>query len=178
MNWQGQIREIGRLRFGRAHERGQAGIALIPALIAMAITALAVIALFAALTTILLSTGAHRRTVRAGNEATTVVEALKALDYVPCEGATNMRTRLVGGGTPVYTPAAGYSLAPLTVEYLDDASTSNPSFNSSCTTDQGLQRVTVRIESSAAPAVHEEVVAMIRNDNCPIANGPVPGEKC
>ena len=158
--------------------RGQAGIALIPALIAMAITAIAVIALFSALTTVLLSTGAHRRTVRAGNEATAAAEALKNLDYVPCEGSANMQTRLIAGGVPVYTPPTGYTVTVAQVEYLDDASTSSPSFGSSCGSDQGIQRVTLRVTSDGTPEVHEDVVTMVRNDTCPAANGPVPGEKC
>ena len=166
--------------------RGQAGIALIPALIAMAITAIAVIALFSALTTVLLSTGAHRRTVRAGNEATAAAEALKNLDYVPCEGSANMKARLLGGGAPVYTEPTGYELDVILVEYLDDASTTNPSFGSNCTVedvdgqprDEGIQRVTLRITSAGTPEVHEDVVVMIRNDTCPAAIGPVLGEKC
>lgn len=176
--WRSAENEIDPTPHGPDAARGQAGIALIPALIAMTITAVAVIALFSALTTILLSTGAHRRTVRAGNEATAVIEALKTLDYVGCEGKTNMQTRLKGGGNPVYTDPTGYTASIVSVEYLDDAVTVNPAFNATCTTDRGLQRVTVRVESPGTPDVFEEVVGILRNDNCPPANGPVPGERC
>lgn len=158
--------------------RSQAGVALIPALIGMSVIALTIVSLFALLSTVLFSTNAHRRTVRSGIEATSAIEAVRRLAYVDCEGAANMETRLTGGATPAYVPPAGYTVEIAKVRFSSSGTSAAPTFVDTCTTDHGLQEVTVRVTGPGNPDVSEHVVALKRDDTCPPSVGPQPGEKC
>lgn len=157
---------------------GQAGVTLIESIIAVAIVALVVLALFAALTTILLSTNANRRTVRSGIEATTLAESVRRLTYVNCESSTAMQNRLLVGSPAVYSPPSGYSVVVGQVEYLDSASSSAPTFDASCGTDRGVQRVVLRVTATGSPSVTEDIIVHKRRDTCPASIGPVAGERC
>ena len=175
-----------RVRAGRSRavdrRAGQAGVTLIESIIAVAVVSLVVLALFAALTTILLSTNANRRTVRSGIEATTLAESVRRLTYVDCESFTAMQNRLLIGTPAVYTPPTGYSVVVSEVRYLGSASSSTPSFDTSCNPatdpDRGVQRVVLRVTATGSPTVSEDIVVHKRFDTCPASIGPVAGERC
>lgn len=165
----------------RDRMRSQAGFSLIESIITIVLAAVGILALFAALSTIFLSSNANRRMVLAGNEATTAAEAARRLTYVNCETSTAMRNRLLNGPNPVYVPPTGYSVATFTVEHLKSATDSPAEFHpegTSCTTDHGIQRVTVEVASPGSPTITETVRLNKRRDVCPVLIGPVPGQRC
>lgn len=157
---------------------GQAGLTLIESIVSMVIVSLVVLALLAALMTILSTTNANRRMVHSGIEATTLAESVRRLTYVDCETGAAMQNRLLVGSPAVYVAPTGYSVVVSEMEYLASASTSTPSFGSSCGTDRGVQRVVLEVTATGSPSVSEEIVIHKRRDTCPASIGPVAGERC
>ncbi|TCO45510.1 prepilin-type N-terminal cleavage/methylation domain-containing protein [Kribbella antiqua] len=134
-----------------ASERGES---LLEVLIAVAIMGIAAVAIMAGLTTSVLMSDIHRKQATAGTAVRDYAEALQTFvatgdNYVPCATAAAY-------ALPSFTVPAGYakSVVAGSTRYWDGAS-----WQSSCGTDKGLQKLTIQVASSDGRATeHVDVV--------------------
>lgn len=169
---------VGRARERRRGRRADGGDArpeggetLVEVLMTTVLLGLAIIAIITTLMTLVVASNSHRRRVRAANEATTVVESLQRANYVPCANAGTYGAALsdalkIGAGAGTADPQShNYSVTITRIRYLASKNAANPTFGSSCGTDQGVQEITLMVESPHQNRVTEEVVFMKR-DHC------------
>lgn len=163
----------------RSDLAGQGGFSLIESIIAITIIGMTVMALIAAVLTVLYSTNSHKRSVFSGVELTTIAEAVRDLSYVDCEAASSMQSRLTAE-TAEMLP--GYNLAVTDITFANSNTNADPNFStrSECvsTKDYGLQRVVLNVSSPGTPDVAEEVVVLKRDRTCPAALPVTPARKC
>ena len=154
--------------------RGEEGETLVELTVTTVLLGLGIVALLTATITVIVSSSASKRRSIAGNEATTVVEAVQLADYVACAGTNSYAGALSG------VPAPGFQGTIVSVEHLQDADAAAAVFGPSCpgAGDQGVQRVTVSLVSIAGTRVEQEVTFVKRRDACPAAIVTVPGERC
>jgi type II secretory pathway pseudopilin PulG len=134
-----------------SNDRGES---LIELLFAIAIMSTAVVALLAGLATAIVVSDMHRKQASAGAQVRTFAEAVeKAVHnspsaYVDCATPTVYESE--------FTAEPGYAGSVVEVRYWTGSA-----FSGSCGTDQGVQRVTVRVASADNRAV-ETIVLIIR----------------
>jgi prepilin-type N-terminal cleavage/methylation domain-containing protein len=148
-----------------ARAAGDRGETLIEVLIAVAIMSVAVVAVVGALVTCVLVTDIHRKQAVAGGTARGYAEAIEnavaAGGYVPCAGAASYASP-AGFATP-----AGYtkSVVAGSLRYF-----SGGAWQTSCTVDTGLQRLTVQVASNDGRA--SERLAVVLRRPCRITDAP------
>lgn len=173
------LQQLADMRTRRLAHVGQGGFSLIESIIAITIIGLTVMALIAAILTVLYSTNSHKRSVFSGVELTTIAETVRDLSYVDCEAASAMESRL---GPIAAAMLPGYQLSVADVTFANSNTNDNPNFDprSDClsSTDYGVQRVVLRVSSPGTPNVSEEVVVLKRDRTCPPALPVTPARKC
>lgn len=147
----------------RSNERGETLIELMATSILMGI---AIVAILTGLLNAIRSSDMHRRYVRAGNEAVVLGEAVIAAPYQRCTAtpapATEYAKVFDVGGT-VAEPN-GYTYEIVSVTYLQDKTAGTPTFGATCpSTDQGAQRVEVRVTTNGPQTVRERLVVVKRD---------------
>lgn len=147
---------------------GEAGMTLIEVIGAMFVAFTTLVAIAAAVLAIFYSARANRQTVRAGIEATNVAERISSAMYVPCASMSTYGAALV--------TVDGYVPTITKVEYLVDKNAATPTFHTgSCTNDQGVQRITVRVSNVDRVAASEDLVYLKRDTRC---SGSPLGVQC
>jgi type II secretory pathway pseudopilin PulG len=139
-------RPLRRLLERRA--RRERGESLVELLITIVIMSIAVVAVVGALAVSIRISDIHRKQATAGAAVRAFAEALQARvaagGYVPC--ADPATAYPLTGPNPVYTAPTGYAAS-----YPSDAaaywSPSAQAFQSTCTSDSGVQRISLRVES-------------------------------
>jgi Tfp pilus assembly protein PilV len=140
----------------RRRIRDEHGESLLELLIAITIMGIAVVAIMAGLTTSILMSDIHRKQATAGTAVRDYAEALQnfvaADNYVAC--ATPASYALPGFAVP-----AGYAKTVVagSMKYWNGTS-----WQSSCSTDLGLQQLAVQVASSDARATEQVVVVLRR----------------
>jgi len=121
--------------------RDDRGESLVELLFAIAIMGTAVVAMLAGLATAVVISDQHRKQASAGAQVRTFAEAVeKAVNnsptaYVDCASSTAYAS--------AFAAEPGYARSVVEVRYWTGSA-----FSPSCGTDQGVQRVTVRVESN------------------------------
>jgi type II secretory pathway pseudopilin PulG len=139
----------------------ETGETLIELLVSVVIMGTAVVVLLGGLATSIRLSVIHREQAVAGAQVRAFAEAVETAvaaspsAYVACAG-----TAAYGG---VYTPLTGYTSQVTEVRYW-----SGSAFDASCTTDSGVQRVTLSVHSADA-MVDESLVIVIRKPCRPTA---------
>lgn len=145
----------------------QRGSSLIEVCLAIMLIGISVLALTGLLYTIIASSSSHRATVRSANRAAEVAEAVEDLTYIGCPSASNPSSALYKSVLDV-DASRKFDEQIVGVEYLADRSVSNSTWLSSCpTSDQGAQRVTVKVTTRQRPVVSSTVVLIKRDRTCP-----------
>lgn len=125
------------------------GATLVESLVAVSIVGVAFSAIVGGMYTSVAASDAHRKQAAAATHLTSYAEAVKAESYVPC--ATTYGTS--------YSAPADFAADPVAVAYWNPATSS---FDATCTSDSGLQRVTLGIRSSDGRAVLDVQIAKRR----------------
>lgn len=139
--------------------RGEQGESLLELLIAVAIMGIAVVAIMAGLVTSVLISDVHRKQATAGTAVRDYAEAIQssvaAEHYVPCASATSYKPDAL---VPVFSAPSGFtpSVVAGTVRYWNGSS-----WQSSCSSDLGLQQLTIQVASSDGRAT-ERVDVVLR----------------
>ncbi|MFD7156087.1 prepilin-type N-terminal cleavage/methylation domain-containing protein [Kribbella sp. NPDC059898] len=146
--------------------RSEQGESLLEVLIAVAIMGIAVVAIMAGLTTSILMSDIHRKQATAGEYARDYAEAIQsALTSSSCTSPTPAAGcyRLCAAGSWYENPSgfsvpAGYgkSVVAGTSRYWNGTA-----WQSACSTDAGLQQLTVQVASADGRA-SERVVVVLR----------------
>ena len=154
-----------------AHHRGQSGVTLLEMALAVLLIGISLLSLIGLLYAILVSSATHQEKIRTGNRASEIAERIDEMIYIPCPGA---------GGTNLYqgaldhSPDRKYDESITDVSFLVSGSASSPSWSAGCPgTDQGAQRVTVRVDSRLQSGTNSDLVFIKRDMTCPdgIAGG-------
>jgi type II secretory pathway pseudopilin PulG len=139
--------------------RGEQGESLLELLIAVAIMGIAVVAIMAGLVTSVLVSDVHRKQATAGTAVRDYAEAIQTSvadeHYVPCATAASYGP---GALVPAFSAPAGFtpSVVSGTVRYWNGSS-----WQSTCSTDLGLQQLTIQVASSDGRAT-ERVDVVLR----------------
>lgn len=139
---------------------GEAGESLIELVIAVVIIGLGVVALLGTLFSVVYLTNRNRGDVQTAVSATDILERIQAAPYEPCSSPT----------TGTYVPYLQLSdpTPEITIEYLVDRNSVTPTFASTCTTDQGVQRIKLRVARGFGRERRVTDLVMIkRDDRCP-----------
>ena len=147
-------------RRSAAERDGESGETLVELLMTVFLMGTAIVALLATTLAVIVSAHGHRRRVRAENEATSVIETIDRMAYVPCAEPDDYEIAL--DSVPDQ-----YVGEISEVRYLVSRSSSTASYQSSCSTDQGSQEITVTITVPGRYTVHADVVMVKRDDTCP-----------
>jgi Tfp pilus assembly protein PilV len=146
---------------GRVRALGQDGDTLVEILVALTILGIAVVAILGAMGASVISTDVAMKQAHAETTLRSWVEDLASPDtaYVECAttGAAGYSASAVGVSVP-----AGMTATITAVAFWDGASTSPATFGSapgSCpTSDQGLQRLSLRVASSDGKAAKTDTM--------------------
>jgi type II secretory pathway pseudopilin PulG len=171
-----------------AHRRGptrsaapdgrDGGETLIELMVTVLLVGVAVVALLTTMITVVTSAHGHKRRVQAENEATSIVEAIDRMAYVPCANTSSYAAALASAPTPTFIPTI------TSVEKLQNRAATTATFGASCPGggDQGAQQITVRVAVPGRYAVSAEVVLVKRDDTCPVNPPPelqiAVGDRC
>jgi len=163
----------------RRDQRGETLLETIITVMLMATWLTAVVLLTSALLT---SVWVHKRVIQAGNAATTIAEALDQVDYQACGASfsvANYRSR-PAVQSAIARIGDGWKPPTIAVEFLQTAetSTTHAAFAACPGIDQGVQRVTVTVESSGSRTAKARVVLIKRNDRCPVGAPVTAGQPC
>jgi type II secretory pathway pseudopilin PulG len=147
----------------RTDDRGES---LIEILVAVLILGLTVTAIMGGLLTSVKLSDVHRKQATAGADvrsyAESVTRAVAAGGYQPCAGTSAYLP--VSGTSPTavhFTPSAGVTPTVVRVEYWSDSGPATPgTWQPSCSTDLGLQRVTLQVQSTDSRATEQTVVVL------------------
>jgi type II secretory pathway pseudopilin PulG len=141
------------------------GDTLLELLIAVAIMGIAVVAILGAVGSGILMSDVHRQQATSGVAARDYAEAIQTTvadgGYVPCADE-------VPYASPVgFAAPSGYvkSIVPGSMAYWDGLS-----WQTTCSTDTGLQRLTVQVRSEDDRA--SERVAVVLRKPCRVSDGP------
>lgn len=115
------------------------GSTLVESLVAVSILGIAMTAMVGGMYTSVVASDANRKHATASTHLASYAERVKADVYVGCA------TSYAGAG---FTIPAGYTKDAVVVSYWDGST-----FAATCTTDSGLQRVSLRIRSTDGRAV-------------------------
>lgn len=167
---------IGHLhRHSGAADRGERGETLIELMATVVLMGVSIVALVGALLGVMTTAAENRRVTRAGNEAVTVVETLRGVDYVPCATATSYEAAL---------PAMprDYEVQITQVRRLQSNVAATPVWvppSGGCTADNdtGAQQITIRVAATDGSDVARSLTLVKRRKACPEA-APSDPELC
>lgn len=136
------------------------GFSLVEILLTIAIVGIAFAAILGGMVTSIVVSDLHRKQAIADALARSAAEAVKdhAVAYVDCAGPAAYRDALP-------SPPPSYAVSIVDVRYWDGAAPTmgtpySPAFRSSCSSDHGMQLITVRASSADGDAV--ETVELIK----------------
>lgn len=136
---------------------GEAGVTLVEVIVGVAILGIAIVAIVGAMGTSILASDVHRRYADADIALRDYAETLNAASYITCGSATAYET----AAALSYTPPTNYAASVTTVEYYRASTGTFGSLPSSCpATDEGLQRLSLRVASSDGRAA--ETVQIVK----------------
>jgi Tfp pilus assembly protein PilV len=132
--------------------RPDAGESLVELLVTVVVLGIAGAGIAAALLTADSAAGQHRQQAAAQNLLRTWAEQVAAGPYTDCATAARI-------AAPAAALPAGTTATVASVQYWNGTA-----FTSTCGTDSGIQRVTLRVTSTASrtPAVTEDVAVVLR----------------
>lgn len=162
---------------GDRRARGQAGFSLLEGLTALALIAVVTVGLVSLLYVTIVSSSSHRARVAAGNQATTVAEAVDRLPYQRCGQA---QTPQQAYASALSNTETGYTASFSSITFLQSAAanTTAATFASTCPTpDQGVQRIVVTV-SHAATGTSVNLELLKRNRECPVGAVVQSGQEC
>lgn len=132
------------------------GETLIELIIAITILAVAVVAIASGITLSILVSDYHRKQSTAGAYVRTYAEQIQAKvaasGYVPCASPSAYQS------PAGYANPSGYTSSVVSVEYLTTSNT----WASTCGTDQGAERLTLRVKANDSRA-SEQLAVVVRN---------------
>lgn len=148
-----------------ARLRGQSGASLIEIAIAVMIIGISLLSLVSLLYTIMASSASHRATVRTGDRASEVAEAIDGQLYVACPASANP---LVYQSALDTATNRLYDESIVKIEFLQSQAASTPTWGT-CPAggDQGAQRITLEITARSKPTLTSRVVFVKRDTTCP-----------
>lgn len=156
-------------------QRGQRGETLIEILFTVFVMSTVLITLLGLMVTVVAASATHRGAVAAGNQATTISEAIDRLPYVVCGTSSNY-------SSAVGTLPTGYTGSIVSVRYLQDGSSPTATYVSSCPggVDQGAQLVTIQVQRTVPPVAKATVELVKRDVTCPANLGSQlqPNQTC
>ena len=168
-------RALAARRRSPDRSRGQRGESLLEILFTVFVMSTVLLSLLGLLMTVVVASAAHRASVAAGNEATTISEAIDRMPYVSCGVVSNYSSAVTGLPT-------GYTGSITSVKHLQDGAAPSATFVNACPggVDQGAQLVTVEIRTTRPPITKATVDLVKRDDACPANLGTQiqPGQKC
>lgn len=133
---------------------GDRGETLVELLITVVILGIAAVAIVGGLMTSIQMSDIHRKQASAGASARDFAETVDryvgSTGYVACATPSSYAPAAVGFGAP-----AGYTASVASVRYW-----TGTGWTTTCTTDLGLQQVTVQVQSSDARATETSVVVV------------------
>lgn len=152
----------------RSDERGET---LIEIMATVLLVGLAIVAILGTIFVAVKVTQSHRKSTKSSNQAFDFAEELLRTDaeqpYQPCDA-----------GTPNYAYSLsqpGYAVSVVDIEYLVSQATATQSWQATCpATDQGLQKLTIRVVSPPDVEEVETIQVIKRNRTC----GDGRGEQC
>ena len=134
--------------------RGEAGETLVEILVSTTLMGIIAIGIIGSIATVLISTDIDRKVSQAETVLRSYVAAIQDATYVDCGGTSayssvsvpNMPTRFTATVKQVqYWKGDGPTVVP--------ASNAAVTFDGSCTTDEGLQSIDLRVESADKRAI-------------------------
>jgi prepilin-type N-terminal cleavage/methylation domain-containing protein len=125
------------------------GVTLVEILVAVSILGIALVTLMGGLWTAIVSSDQHRKEASAGVALRTYAEAVQNASYTGCATTSTYAPAAVGFTTP-----GGYTASVTTAEYWHPSGTdpNTGTFDTTCSTDQGLERLTLSVASSDSRA--------------------------
>ena len=116
--------------------RGEQGTTMVELLVAVAILGVAFVSILGGMATSITASDIHRKQADGLALVTRNAEAVKAAPYVACAGPAAYEAAL--------SVASGYSVSVTAVAFLDGAG-----FVTTCTTDPGIQRVSLEAKATS-----------------------------
>lgn len=141
--------------------RGEQGETLLELIVAVAIIGIGVVALLGTLFSVVFLTNRNRGDVETAVSATYILERIQESSYQSCAvSGSSTYDAFLSLATPRPT---------MTIEYLADRTSATPTFQASCpATDQGLQKVTLRVARGVGNERRiANLVLIKRDDRCP-----------
>jgi prepilin-type N-terminal cleavage/methylation domain-containing protein len=134
--------------------RGDRGSTLLEVLIATALLGMITAALLGALGTVVIMSDTHRKQATAGTTARDYAEAIQntvaTTGYVSCAGSAAYAP------PPSLRVPPGFTASVVSVQYW-----SGSAWQATCSSDTGLQRITVQVASTDARAT-EQIAVVLR----------------
>lgn len=126
----------------------EGGFTLTEVLVALVILGTAVVAIVAAMGASIALSDRHRQNVTADALVRTYAERLNKANYVPCAPPTQGQYQAGPTGMNLTIPS-NFTVSLVGIQYWngDGSATTPASFSSSCTTDKGIQQITIRAQS-------------------------------
>jgi prepilin-type N-terminal cleavage/methylation domain-containing protein len=140
-----------------ARQRRDRGESLIEVLVAMSIMSIAVVGVVGALVTALDASQLHRKRVTAAAAVRAYAEALQGRTTQTPTGYWDSTCPTAATYTGIYSPPAGFNARVVEVRRWDGTA-----FVTTCPADQGVQQVTLIVESTTDTRVSETLAVVIR----------------
>lgn len=153
---------------GKPRRDGERGDTLIELLVAVVVMGIAVVAVSGGIAVSVRMSDIHRKQTQAGVYIRDFAEAVE--NAVQASPSAYAACAPAGTYDAYYTiPGAGFTVAaPTPVRYWDSATSA---FGTTCTTDAGVQQLSLRIDSTDT-RVSETLVIIIRKPCRPVADFP------
>jgi type II secretory pathway pseudopilin PulG len=129
----------------RARLVSEEGVTLVEILVTVMILGVAFVTLVGGMSSAMIASDIHRKEATAGAALRSYAEAIKGAGYTNCATPATYAPASVG-----YVQPAASTAGVTSVEYwqVDSSDPNTGSFNGTCTTDQGLQRISVQVTTS------------------------------
>lgn len=144
----------------RHRHLGQAGFTLVETLATLLLVSFGVMALISAVLTLNLTVYSNRKTVRASIEAASIAERIENLVYKTCATPSNYAAAMIS------PTDAGLTLQITEIKYLQNRYSSSAIFVNTCSTDQGVQQITIKVRSADSTPGSKTLVFNKRDNRC------------
>lgn len=168
----------------RIPHRGQRGELLIESLLTLFLMATLLAAIVSLTFALLVGAWIQKKKTEGGNIATTIVEEIDRLEYVPCGPSASFASYEAAAADVMdHQESAWDRPAVVEVDFLqsNQVASTSASFGS-CPSggagDQGIQRIRVTVTARQKASTSATVVLYKRNDRCPLGAPTVQGEPC
>jgi prepilin-type N-terminal cleavage/methylation domain-containing protein len=126
----------------------EGGFTLVEVLVAMVILGTAIVAIVAAMGASLVLSDRHRQNVTADALVRTYAERLTKANYIACAPPTQSQYQPGPSGMNLSIPS-NFTVSLVGIQYWngDGNATTPATFSPTCTTDKGIQQITIRAQS-------------------------------